>query len=100
MRKWFDNFLNVCRKWDVDKWVHIVAAIVVAWFIATAVNSVVILTGHHANRVLMGFVGLMGGWVFCILKEWYDKKTTNLWDEQDLAAGLVGLTLFFIIYSV
>ena len=100
MRKLFDDILMFCRRWEVDKWVHIVAAIIVAWVCSTITKSVCVLCGVVPNRVVMGLVGVACGAVAVILKDLYDKKTTNLFDEEDVAAGFVGLALYFIVYSV
>ena len=100
MREFFDKLLTVCRKWESDKWVHVVLFIVIPWAVATAVTVLGVLTGKPLVRVVAGLVGVVGGIAVALWKEWYDKRTQDLFDEQDLVASFVGVALFFIIYCV
>lgn len=95
MRRLFDKILTLCRKWDTDKWVHIVLGLIVSWTGAT-LSSLFL----GMPRPLIGLVGVAVGFLFCLWKECFDKKTEGLFDEEDLAAGFVGVALFYIIYCV
>ena len=101
MRKFFDDFLMMCRKLDVDKWVHVVGGIVIAWLVTALLFLLLAVTSFSLPpRAVLGLFGVVGGVVLCLLKEWYDKRTTGLFDGQDLAAGFVGIAIFYIIYSL
>ena len=101
MRNFLDNLLLLCRRWDSDKWAHIVGAMIVCWLIATiAMVVTTVFCPRFLARAIMGLVGVCGGAIVCLWKEWYDKRTTDLYDTQDLAAGFVGVALFYVIYCV
>lgn len=98
MRKFFDNLLTLCRQWDSDKWAHIVGAIIVAWIVATISKVIMLAMGMEYQRVIPGLCGAAIASLGCIWKEWFDKRTEDLWDGQDLSAGFVGVAIFIIIY--
>lgn len=95
MRKLFDRLLTACRKWDTDKWVHIVFGLIVSWLGATLFSLFL-----DMPRALNGLIGVAVGFLVCLWKECYDKRTGGLFDEEDLAAGFVGVAMFYVIYCV
>lgn len=91
--KW-DKIVEWLVAFGVDKWMHIVIIMVLAW-----VASLVLLPfGLH--RAVRGLFGIMAGIVFSILKEVYDEKTTGIFDNRDLAADAIGLALFYAMYTL
>jgi hypothetical protein len=99
MRK-IDRLLDMLTSWGCDRWVHLVAALVVAWLTSTATMIVTSLAGMCVSRPILGIAGVAGGALLSLVKEIYDKRTQGLFDMSDLTAGFVGCALFFIIYSV
>ena len=99
MRK-IDRLGKLLVSFGCDRWVHLVVCLVVSWTAATLFNAIAVMVSQPTERVLAGLVGVAVGVVVAIAKEVYDKKTTNLFDEGDLAAGFVGIALFYLIYCV
>lgn len=100
MRKLFDNILTLCRKWESDKWVHVVLFIIVSWFFATIASAIGVFIEKPLARPIAGLVGVAFGSAFSIWKECFDKRTEGLFDEQDLVASFSGVAIFYIIYCV
>ena len=99
MRK-VDRLLDMLTSWGCDRWVHLVAALVVAWLFSTATMFLTSVAGIGMHRAVLGLVGVAGGVLLSLIKEIYDKRTQGLFDLNDLTAGFVGCALFYIIYSV
>ena len=100
MRKMFDDLLTACRQWDVDKYVHILVAIVLAWLASTAIRVLLIFFGIYLERPVAGLAGAAVAAAAIIWKECFDKRTTGLFDREDLAAGFVGIAIFYAVYCV
>ena len=102
MRNLFDKILTICRKWDTDKWVHIVAFLLTAWIIATVARIFLQTIGCplYGERAVTGLAGLAVGIPLAVWKELFDKKTSNLFDREDLAASFTGLAIFYVVYCV
>ncbi len=100
MREKIDRLLVILTSWGCDKWVHLVAALVVAWAVSTVVKSICLMTGCRPSRSIIGLVGVVVSAILFILKEVYDKHTQDLFDKQDLTASFVGCALFYIVYCV
>lgn len=92
-QKW-DKFVEWLVAFGVDKWMHIVLIMLIAW-----VASVMFLP-FGFSRVVRGILAVLVGAVFAIGKEFYDKKTTGVVEVNDLAADGIGLLLFFLIHTV
>ena len=92
-----DQLGKMLTGFGCDRWVHLVMCLVVSWLGATAVDVVV---SQHAERAVVGLAGGAGGVLVAIGKEVYDKMTTGLFDEGDLAADFVGVALFYVVYCV
>lgn len=91
--KW-DKIVEWLVAFGVDKWMHIVLIMVIAW-----VASVMFLP-FGFSRVVRGILAVLVGAVFAIGKEVYDKKTTGVVEVKDLAVDGIGLLLFFLIHTV
>ena len=91
--KW-DEFVERLAAFGVDRWMHIVLIMVVAW-----VASVLFLP-FGFSRFVRGILAVLGGAVFAIGKEAYDKKTTGVVERKDLIADGIGLVLYFLISVV
>ena len=100
MREKIDRLLMLLTSWGCDKWVHLVAALVVAWVISTVVMVACAVSGNGISRSVIGLTGVVGGAILSIVKEIYDKHTQDLFDKQDLTASFVGCALFYIVYCV
>lgn len=90
-----DKILEECREWDTDKWVHIVLIMPMAWMVSTCCH-----VAFHSPRPLDGLAGIAAAIVAALVKEIYDKRTTGLFDAEDLAADFIGIALFYVIYAV
>lgn len=91
--KW-DKIVERLVAFGVDKWMHIVIIMLVAW-----VASVMFLPfGLH--RAVRGLFGILVGMILSVAKEVYDEKTTGVFDNRDLAADAIGLALFYAIYTI
>ena len=97
-----DEILTVCRRWDSDKWAHVVLFMLAAWIIATVARIVLQAIGCplYKERAVTGLAGLVVGIFLAIWKESFDKKTSNLFDKVDLAASFTGLAIFYVVYCV
>ena len=93
-REKFDKFAEWLEAFGTDKWIHVVAVMVVAWAVATVVSV------FGLPRAFNGLMGVAAAIVAGMTKEAYDKRTTGLWDNKDLVADGVGMVLFYIIYVV
>lgn len=91
--KW-DKFVERLIAFGVDKWMHIVLLMVIAW-----VASVLFLP-FGFSRVVRGILAVLVGALVAIGKEVYDKKTTGVVEKKDLVADGIGLLLFFVIHVV
>lgn len=91
--KW-DKLVEMLVAFGVDKWMHIVLLMVIAW-----VASVLFLP-FGFSRVVRGILAVLVGALVAIGKEVYDKKTTGVVEKKDLAADGIGLLLFFVIHVV
>lgn len=91
--KW-DRFVERLISFGVDKWMHIVLIMVIAWL-----ASVVFLP-FGFSRVVRGILAVLVGALVAIGKEVYDKKTTGVVEKKDLVADGIGLLLFFVIHVV
>lgn len=91
--KW-DRFVERLVAFGVDKWMHIVLMMVIAWL-----ASVVFLPFGY-SRVVRGILAVLVGAAVAIGKEVYDKKTTCVVEKKDLVADGIGLLLFFVIHVV
>ncbi len=91
--KW-DRLVERLVAFGVDKWMHIVLLMVIAW-----VASVLFLP-FGFSRVVRSILGVLVGAAVAIGKEFYDKKTTGVVEKKDLVADGIGLLLFFVIHVV
>lgn len=91
--KW-DKLVERLVAFGVDKWMHIVLLMVIAW-----VASVLFLP-FGFSRVVRGILAVLVGAAVAIGKEVYDKKTTGVVEKKDLVADGIGLLLFFVIHVV
>lgn len=91
--KW-DKLVERLVAFGVDKWMHIVLLMVIAW-----VASVLFLP-FGFSRVVRSIFGVLVGAAVAIGKEVYDKKTTGVVEKKDLVADGIGLLLFFVIHVV
>lgn len=91
--KW-DKFVERLVAFGVDKWMHIVLMMVIAWL-----ASVVFLP-FGFSRAVRGILAVLVGAAVAIGKEVYDKKTTGVVEKKDLVADGIGLLLFFVIHVV
>ena len=96
----FDDLLTACRQWDVDAWVHILAFLLLAWVSATAVRILPMFFGLHVERPVAGLAGAAVSACAAIWKECFDRRTEDLFDRNDLAAGFVGIAIFYAVYCV
>jgi len=95
MRRLTDAVLTWLRRWESDKWIHVVAFLLLAWAIARVLDVVMVpLYTKHITNVIIGSLAASG---LAIAKEFYDKHTTGLFDKQDLWASLVGIVLFIVM---
>lgn len=93
-REKFDKFAEWLESFGIDRWIHVVAVMVVAGVVATVVSI------FGLPRALNGLMGVAATIVASVWKEAYDKRTTGLWDNKDLVADGVGMVLFYLIYVV
>lgn len=93
-RERWDELVERLVAFGVDKWMHIVLIMVIAW-----VASVLFLP-FGFSRVVRTILAVLVGAVFAIGKEAYDKKTTGVVERKDLAADGIGLLLYFLISVV
>lgn len=91
--KW-DKLVERLIAFGVDKWMHIVLLMVIAW-----VASVLFLP-FGFSRVVRGILAVLVGAAVAIGKEVYDKKTTGVVEKKDFVADGIGLLLFFVIHVV
>ena len=91
--KW-DKLVERLVAFGVDKWMHIVLLMVIAW-----VASVLFLP-FGFSRVVRGILAVLVGAAAAIGKEAYDKKTTGVVEKKDFVADGIGLLLFFVIHIV
>ena len=93
-REKFDRFAEWLEAFGTDKWIHVVAVMVVAWAVAMVISI------FGLPRAFNGLMGVAATIVAGVWKEAYDKRTTGLWDNKDLVADGVGMVLFYLIYVV
>ena len=93
-REKFDRFAEWLEAFGTDKWIHVIAVMVVAWVVATVVSV------FGLPRAFNGLIGIAAAIVAGVWKEAYDKRTTGLWDNKDLVADGVGALLFVAAYCL
>ena len=93
-REKFDKFAEWLESFGTDKWIHVIAVMMVAWVVATVVSI------FGLPRAFNGLMGVAAAIVAGVWKEAYDKRTTGLWDNKDIVADGVGMVLFYLIYVV
>lgn len=91
--KW-DKFVERLVAIGVDKWMHIVLIMVLAWL-----ASVVFLP-FGLERTMRRLIGMAVGVCYSLSKEIYDKETTGVAEKKDLVADGIGLVLFFLIHAI
>ena len=93
-----DTVLTWLRQWESDKWIHVVAFLLLAWLVAR-------LTGCCDGFAAYGtavpkVIGAVVSAVLAVGKEWYDWRTEQLFDRQDLCASWLGVGLYLIMAFV
>lgn len=93
-----DRLGNKLVSFGCDRWVHLVMCLAVSWLAATVAG--IAMGSQYEERPVVGLVGIAVGVLIAIGKETYDKLTTGLFDDGDLAADFVGVALFYVVYCV
>lgn len=91
--KW-DEFVERLVAFGVDRWMHIVLIMVVAW------AASVLFLPFGFSRFVRSILAVLVGAAVAIGKEFYDKKTTGVVERKDLIADGIGLVLYFLISVV
>lgn len=91
--KW-DEFVVWLVAFGVDKWMHIVLIMVVAWLVS------LVFLPFGLSKAARALLGVLAGIAVGIGKELYDKKTTGVVEKNDLIADGIGLVLYFLISVV
>lgn len=89
--KW-DRLVERLVAFGVDRWMHIVLIMVIAWLAS------VLFLPFGFSRTVRGVLGVLAGITWALGKEVYDKKTTGVVERKDLVADGIGLALFFVIH--
>lgn len=92
MRK-IDKVLTWLRQWESDKWIHVVAFLLLAWAVGRITAAMV---SQHTG-ILSTAIGAAAAAVLAVGKEWYDKRTESLFDMQDLWASWLGVGLYIMM---
>ena len=100
MREKLDELLIVLTSWGCDRWIHLVASLVIAWLIAVIITIGAIIAYQPIEHHVIGLISIVIAAALGASKEWYDLKTFGSFDMQDLAADFVGVALFFAVYSL
>lgn len=100
MRDKLDELLLVLTSWGCDRWVHIVASLVIALLTAILIIIASAATQCFVGHSVVGIISVLVTAAIGLLKELYDKKTIGLFDVDDLAADFIGAALFFAIFSL
>lgn len=93
-----DTVLNWLRQWESDKWIHVVAFLLLAWLVArlTGCCDGIAAYGTAVPKIIGAGVSAL----MAVLKEWYDWRTEQLFDRQDLWASCLGDALYLIMAFV
>ena len=93
-----DTVLNWLRQWESDKWIHVVAFLLLAWLVArlTGCCDGIAAYGTAVPKIIGAGVSAL----MAVLKEWYDWRTEQLFDRQDLWASCLGVGLYLIMAFV
>ena len=93
-----DTVLTWLRQWESDKWIHVVAFLLLAWAVArlTGCCDGIAAYGTAVPKVIGAVVSAL----MAVLKEWYDWRTEQLFDRQDLWASWLGVGLYLIMAIV
>lgn len=91
--KW-DEFVEKLVAFGVDRWMHIVLIMVVAWLVS------VVFLPFGLSKAVRTLLGVVVGAAVSVGKELYDKKTTGVVERKDLYADGIGLVLYFLISVV
>lgn len=90
-----DTVLTFLRQWESDKWIHVVAFLLLAWAVARVLMC---CDGIAAcGTALPKLIGAGVSAVLAVMKECYDKKTQDLFDRQDLWASWAGVGLYLFM---
>ena len=100
MRDKLDELLLVLTSWGCDRWVHLVASLVIALLTAILIIIASAVTQCFIEHSVVGIISVLVTAAIGLLKELYDKKTIGLFDVDDLAADFIGAALFFAIFSL
>lgn len=98
MRKLLDTVLTWLRQWESDKWIHVVAFLLLAWVATRLLVCCDGLAAHDGTVATLTGAGVSA--LMAVGKEVYDKQTEGLFDWQDLWASWLGVVLYLIIYFV
>lgn len=90
MRK-IDKVLTWLRQWESDKWIHVVAFLLLAWMVGRLVSCFDAVAAYETA------IGAAAAAVAAILKEKYDERTESLFDKQDLWASWLGVGLYVMM---
>lgn len=93
-RETWDKLTERLVAFGVDKWMHIVIVMTLAWLVS------LILMPFTAHRVMRATCGALAAVIISIMKEVYDERTTGCFDNRDLAADAIGISLFYLIYTL
>lgn len=93
-----DTVLTWLRQWESDKWIHVVAFLLLAWLVArlTGCCDGIAAYGTAVPKV----IGAVVSAVLAVGKEWYDWHTEQLFDRQDLWASWLGVGFYLIMAFV
>lgn len=100
MRDKLDELLLVLTSWGCDRWVHLVASLVIALLTAILIIIASAATQCFVEHSVVGIISVLVTAAIGLLKELYDKKTIGLFDVDDLAADFIGAALFFATFSL
>ncbi|MBR2778483.1 MAG: hypothetical protein IKD75_15565 [Prevotella sp.] len=92
MRKLFNKISAWLVGLKIDTYLHILATMFVAFVLA----RISFATG--ADRVLAGYGAAFVAFVVGFIKEYWDNKTTGLFDPRDILANFIGALFFFLIW--
>lgn len=91
MRKLFDTVLTFLRQWESDKWIHVVAFLLLAWAVGRCVGF------FGVPDMLSKVIGAVVSAALGVAKECFDKRTENLFDRQDLWASWSGVAIYILV---
>lgn len=90
-----DTVLTFLRQWESDKWIHVVAFLLLAWAVARGLMCCDGIAAY--GTALPKIIGAGVSALMAVLKECYDKKTQGLFDRQDLWASWFGVGLYLMM---